>query len=449
MLKTIKYFSFALILLAACSKDKIDWRPDIGPAVLTIKVAYDQPFVAYNLPLANIPVLLKNTTRITTDTFYTNNQGEIKIDSITAGDYDFQTSRLFTSAEYFNYTGIAVNIAFNDLLSKVKLGSQERKTVNLVLKGSPKGDLLIKQIYYAGSSTIDGASFRDQFIEIYNNTAQTIYADSLYIASLEGNNALLSVIDYTVPYVLSQSNPNRGQWDWTKSLIPTGAPALGSNANDAYVYADQLFRIPGNGTQYPIAPYTSIILAQSALNHKATYVGFNGSTITVRDPSLTVDLSGANFEVYLRGFIPTPSPTDLDNPAPNAIPIKALGTDMILDLRRGAYAIFKTRENVSAWPRYPAPRTSSITSSTQLFPQIPKRFLIDAVEVQESPVRLCPRRLSSDLDGGFTFVPGSNNSSQSVMRVTDTIINGNRILKDNNNSTNDFEFRNRALPRGF
>jgi hypothetical protein len=438
-----------LVILLACQRDKDDWYPTIGPGQLTIKVKYDAPFQPYNLPLGNIPVIVKNTTRVVPDTFYTNNAGEIVVDSIAAGDYNFQTSRSFTASEYFNYTGLLNSIAFNDLLNRNKIGSRERRTIELTLRGSARGNLLIKQIYYAGSSVIDGASFRDQFIEIYNNTSDTIYADSLYIAALEGNSSLLSAIDYNQPSVLPQSHPNAGQWDWRRSLIPVGAPPLGANANDDFVYADNLYRIPGNGRQYPIAPYTSIIVAQSALNHKGNYVAYNGTTITVRDPSLTVDLNGAEFEVYLRGLIATPSPTDLDNPAPNMVMLKNTGTDLILDLRRSAYVIFKTRENVTAWPRYPNPRTTVISTNTQLFPQIPKRYITDAVEVQESPARLCPRKLSSDLDGGYTYVPGNNNSSQSVMRVTDSLVSGKRILRDNNNSTSDFEFRQRALPKGF
>src|SRR5690606_18853036 len=85
-------------------------------------------------------------------------------------------------------------------------------------------------------NTTQGASFRDHFIEIYNNSNEVLYADGLYIATLEGNtNSTLT--SYTLP---------TGQYDWSQS---TGNN-IGSAANTDYVYASNIIKVPGTGTQY-------------------------------------------------------------------------------------------------------------------------------------------------------------------------------------------------------
>src|SRR5690606_23688627 len=102
------------------------------------------------------------------------------------------------------------------------------------------GGLVFKQIYYAGSDTRNGATFRDQFIEIYNNSNDTIYADSLYIAQVFGSNTVSP--DYTKGFFINSGNM-KGQYDWSKSI---GMPA-DVNATDDFFYPKSLYRIPGNG----------------------------------------------------------------------------------------------------------------------------------------------------------------------------------------------------------
>src|SRR5690606_10834494 len=105
----------------------------------------------------------------------------------------------------------------------------------------------IKQVYYAGSDTRNGAVFRDQFVELYNNTDQTLYADGLHIARLWGKQR---VNDEKHHFQVN------GQFDWSKSV---GMPA-GIDANADYVYLRDLLRIPGGGSDYPVQSGESIII---------------------------------------------------------------------------------------------------------------------------------------------------------------------------------------------
>ena len=55
---------------------------------------------------------------------------------------------------------------------------------------------------------------------------------------------------------------------------------------------------------YAVSYFTgkSIIIAQTGINHKAPYDRIDGKPVTIQDPELTVDLSKADFEVYLGDY---------------------------------------------------------------------------------------------------------------------------------------------------
>ncbi len=451
MKKAVYIFVWIALLLAglsSCKKIQESWGPDIVPGGLTIAIAYPQGYAG--MPLNNFPVVIKSERSLRYDTLYTDASGKVVFPKLEKGNYIISTFRKFSESEMQLYTGVARVVAFNGGISSLQVQSSGTAATITLAAGS-FGSFVFKQLYYSGSGT-QGASTRDQFVEIYNNTPDTLYADSLYFGTLQGISSKYTDLNpATTPYIL----PDTRQFDWTKSLIPTGVPAPGADANTNFVYANNLFMVPGNGKTYPVAPGNSIIIAASAVNHKAPYIAANGSNITVANPDLTVDLSGADFEVYLRGLIPTPSPTDIDNPAPNLIMYKVTGTDLTLNLQRNGFVIFKTRENVAAWNSYPDPSSTRIISTTALYVQIPKKYIIDGVETQFatstviSPSDLYPAKLSAEFDAGFAYTTGTNNS-QALMRKTDSVtVNGRRVLRDTNNSTNDFELRPRAVPRGF
>ena len=195
----------------------------------------------------------------------------------------------------------------------------------------------------------------------------------------------------------------------------------------------------------------SIVIAQSAQNHKSPFTGTDGVNITVKDPSLTVDLSNADFEVVLAPLLTRPLDSDIDNPkVPNLEVFNYFGTDYIMDNPgRNGFFIFKTTESVKDYKRYATPNTTTITSSTRLHFQIPIKHVIDAIETQPSPTEQIPKKFNGNLDAGFAFVPKGAYTSQSVIRKTARTIGTRRVLQDTNNSSNDFDFLDKANPRGF
>ncbi|MCH8496415.1 MAG: DUF4876 domain-containing protein, partial [Balneolales bacterium] len=155
------------------------------------------------------------------------------------------------------------------------------------------------------------------------------------------------------------------------------------------------------------------------------------------------------FEVYLGDEFETTFASDIDNPnVPNLRNIFIFGRDLILDNPgRDAFVIFRADIDASEFPAYPSPITRTIRDNTNFHPQIPIEWVIDAVETQPSPSGQVPPKLQNSLDAGYTYVPGGGFSSNSVIRLEAQNFNGRVVLKDTNNSTEDFTFLERANPR--
>lgn len=430
-----------LLAVAAVSCKKDNERTGITPVNLIVKLSYGLDSSKYTLPLAGVTVRIKNTFTGSTQTLVAADSGIVHFNGIPAGAYDIDAVMAFSPAGYMQYTGLEVSdsITFNasDKNKQISIGANQ--VINLNLVAGTTGDWVIKQVYYAGSDTKNGAIFRDQFIEIYNNTDHALLADSLYVAQLFGRQNNTESAHYL--------QANR-QLDWSKSKdMPADI-----DANNDYVYARNLLMVPA--TKRMVQPGESIVIAQTALNHKAPFTGADGETITVLNPALTIDLSGADYEAYYAPFLPNPYPSDIDNPSvPNMEVIQMDGRDLVIDnLGRDSYIIFKVdaSQKVTEWPRYNLPKIAALGSTDKKYMQVPVKYVIDGVEVMQAAASArAPKKLGALIDAGFTFVPGGSYSSQSVIRKTAGIVNGVRKLKDTNNSTEDFDYFSIANPRGF
>jgi len=438
-----KYLYLLLVTFAftACKKNN---STEIEPVDLNIKINYSLATSTYTLPLNIAKLKITNIETRTVQEFTANDKGVILIAKLAPGFYDIDASANFSANEYSTITGTVAEkaVTFNASLKNKQITVGFSETINLNLIAGSVGDWVIKQIYFAGSDRVNGALYRDQFIEFYNNSDKTLYADSLYFAETTG----LITKSTGGSYNLLAS----GQLDWSKSQ---NMPA-NIDANNDYVYARAFFMIPGTGKQYPVEPGKSIVVAQTAINHKSPFTGVDGKAITVLNPGLTVDLSKADFEAYYAPFLSKPLASDIDNSgAPNLEVLSYFGTDMIFDAPgRYGYVLVKVdgTQKPKDWPQYNYPTKAVPSSSAGKYYQIPSKYIIDAVEVQpnEATDRI-PKKFGATLDAGFTFVPLGSYTSQSVIRKTEKTVNGRIILKDTNNSTEDFDYFNVANPRGF
>jgi hypothetical protein len=428
MKKTLSLFlALTLGLLFHSCDDDDDFGSGGGlqPVGFSVNANYDASF--NNVAGSGATVTLVNVETSNTYTLTTNENGTASFSEVTPGTYTVSVTKQMSPAEFettFGYTSDEEEINFNGSQTNVIVNANTT-SVNIVLKTSKVGDLVLKQIHYGGSHISQGASFRDQFVEIYNNSNEVIYADGLYFAQLHGASTTA-----TYPYTLAN-----GQWDWSQSEGMT----IGNAANTDYVYADHIFQIPGNGTQYPIQPGQGIVIAQTAINHRANYTDNAGNVQSILDPTLTLDLSNADFEAYL-GDVHSSGiyRWDVQNPNVTDVIIKYWNNnrDFLMDnLGRDAFIIFRaTDAQYNSWSTYKDP-----TASQKLCLQIPNSVIIDGVDTtRDLGTNLVPKKLQNQIDGGNTYLPSSAYSSKSVIRKTKTTIAGRVILQDTNNSTNDF-----------
>lgn len=435
-MKTRYLLSLFLLPFLSCKKD----GPGIQPIDIQVNLSYASQELNSQLGVGDVELKLTSQASGNTTVFKPTN-GVVVLSGISPGKYDIVASVTIKQADYNAATGNASpdDVTFNASIKGQVL--DHSSAIELQLMAGVVGDFVIKQIYYAGSHNVDGALFRDQFVEIYNNTDRTLYADSLYIARTWGRQRTdASAVHY-------QTN---GQLDWSKSVGMT----MGTDANTDYVYLRDLFMIPGNGKTYPVEPGKSIVIAQNALNHKVPFTNNSGKEVPIKNPDLTVDLSKANFEVHY-GDIPGHKlfATDINNgDVPNMDIIAYDGNDWILDnLGRDSYVIFKksNRAEVTALKSYNEPLLAIPGSGATWYIQLPNDWVMDGVEAQPTlPSSRIPKKLAASLDAGYAFVTAGSYSSQSIIRKVDKTVNGVRRLKDTNNSTEDFVVI-KANPWGF
>ncbi|MGQ9804747.1 MAG: DUF4876 domain-containing protein [Chlorobiales bacterium] len=253
---------------------------------------------------------------------------------------------------------------------------------------SLQGKLVIKQCYYTGSRTPANTNyFSDQFHEIYNNSSDTVYVDSLCIADAFGASGQIN---------------------------PTTQPSEFQNDQNN-VYVNNIWMIPGTGNSHPLPPGKSIIIAQDGIDHRQ----FNANSI---------DLSNADWETYKTGG----NANDVDNPnVPNMVQVHVVsGFDWLVTVFGPGMIIFKV----------PNPNTlesATPTGSSEPRKKVPTTAVIDAFEALRDANSGSFKRIPLALDAGFTFASGTY-TKESARRKVQSIVNGREILQDTDDSGEDF-----------
>ncbi|WP_131535747.1 DUF4876 domain-containing protein [Pedobacter nototheniae] len=437
-------FLLLATIFVGCKKN----QEEAKPVNINIQLSVDPAKVWFEVPFEKAEVTLINKANNTKYSLKANHQGQLTLESIAPGVYSINVSLKITEEEFTKLTG---TVHEGDYYLNYSLDNQSyfaNSDVKIQLINSEIiGGFVIKQVYFAGSNTSSGAITRDQFIEIYNNTSETLYADSLLVVVAYGKNGK-TTDNYSLP---------NNQYDWSKSV---GIKYTG-NANDDYIYAKAIFMIPSDGTgkKYPVLPGKSIVIAQTAVDHTKPYASNTaGTTIGIINPDLTVNLANADFEVWMYPYEQKVQPgrtmftSDIRNPSvPNMETLFATNMrDMILNPQgKDSYAILKVDKSVDLnnLPAYAIPTVTTITSSTTLYPQLPAKYIIDAVEVEAViSSDQTPRRLPMAYDSGAASITGGPYSSQSIIRKTAKTIAGRRVLQDTNNSRTDFGVLTKANP---
>lgn len=282
-------------------------------------------------------------------------------------------------------------------------GTPVRLTAYLNLPGN---DLIIAEIFFSGTKTAAGKQYiGDQYIKLYNNTDHVLYADGVTLFE-------------------------------TDFMTTTKYADLDPDNRDKEVAVDALYTVPGSGKDHPVQPGEYFTIADIAIDHRTS------------NP-LSFDLSHADFEWYDESS--NPNVTDIDAPAPNLDKVYCYTKTIFMLHNRGfkCYGIARLPQAGQAYldnNRYEykynmVTAAGTFPMSKQAY-KVDNRYILDYVSTSveteyqwniTSPAVDCGwtscGTLSNDPDRFFHSV------RRKLLTVTD---DGRAILKDTNNSTDDF-----------
>ena len=338
--------------------------------------------------------------------FETDVAGMVTVDALVPGIYDIITNWEMSGKQY--KTLLKDPAASVDDKARVIVGVSlmnqrlfEARDMVIDLSAAVVKGLMVSKVYYAGTKDLMGRNYgADSYVEIFNNSDEVLFLDGKYLGLAE-------------------------------SVSPAAYPA---HENPDSIYLRQICRFPGNGSEYPVLPGGSIVVAaKSARNHQES-------------ADNSVDLSHADFEVKaIEGS---------GNPDVPMLPIISNSTKIqTLNLINGglnAVVLFETDEDVLSWPEvYQRGKTSG-----EMFRRIHKSVVIDGVECLKKPAQTDPdvntKRLQPDIDAGYITITAVNGyNHESVERKVSRYENGRYYLTDTNNSSADFVVCTDPTPRKY
>lgn len=338
-------------------------------------------------------------------TFETDAFGLVTVDSVVPGIYDITTGMEITGAQYKALLKTPAPVEDNArVMVGVSLMNQrifKAEDLKIDLTATILKGLLISKVYYSGTKdNMDRNYTTDSYVEIFNNSDEVVYIDGKYLGLAE-------------------------------SVSPAAYPA---KENPDSIYLRQICRFPGAGSDYPVEPGKSVLVAaKSARNH-------------TESASTSIDLSTADFEVkVIEGS---------GNPDIPMLPIISNSTSIqTLNLLSGgpnAVILFETDEDVLSWPEvYQRGKTSG-----EMFRRIHKSVVVDGVECLKKPAQTDPdvntKRLQSDIDAGYAVITSVNGyNHESIERKVSRVEGGRVYLVDTNNSSADFVICTDPTPRNY
>lgn len=340
-------------------------------------------------------VMLRHKSKGFTVKAVSNENGMVSYQDIEPGLYTFSAS---ISTQYLNRSRVLNGVLDAEVVS-------DYSNV-LDLNMAVAGRFVISQFYYSGFFNGVKLNYVDQFIEIYNNSNDTLYADGLSIVEHESDG----------------KDPN----NW-KVWEPT------------HIVVGSIWTIPGDGTDVPVYPGKSLVIATNGKNHKSDIDG---------TPNSPVDLGNSDFEYYLHTVAEGGDNDYLD--VPNLFEDFATyrGTRFAYDTRGGSAMAL-------AW--LPKDREAFIENNlvpyyrgnkTLYCCKIPNEWVEDAVEVVMTD-RDAFKRFDPSLDAGTIAIKAGSYSALCIRRKIAEVKNERNVLKDTNNSTLDFDHDVVPVPRLF
>ena len=269
-----------------------------------------------------------------------------------------------------------------------------------------QGKLVISKVFYAGSTRLNGATPKNYlchlYIELYNNSAETIDVAGTYVA-------------------MANTDAAANAWAATDMV----------DDKEGMAVFKQVFQIPA-GSPVLMEPGKSLVITNCAIDHSDIAEG-------------KVDLSNAEFELksanaafnFHSDAVPAMTIAYSANASQDYINFVNPGPDGI--------ALFKADTDIANCAKtYPKGKD---TGNQYLV--IPMANSIDAVDIvkQKTP-SADDKRFTDAYDAGFTCTADPNAfNCQAVARKVVSNDGSRKVLQDTNNSSDDFESLWNVQPR--
>lgn len=327
------------------------------------------------------------------ETATTDAEGVARFPDVLQGQYRIAAYRPLTDAEVAEVGQAAW--AFGDgLLGGVHEGAQ----ASLSLGPTNLGTIVFSEVYATSPFTAETNYDFHMYFELYNNSDQTVFLDGMIFGTTLG----VGNIDSGAG---SCAIEDRYRTD------PTG------------IWAHFLHQFPGSGSEHPLAPGATAVVALDAVDH---------STFDPRFP----DLSGARFELEGTG--------DPDNPDAANLPEVGVRPFMLghgLRFFVSQTLFLAAPLDVDALERE-VKRTPN-SQDVELI-KIPASAIVDVVAtddddaLEEQQYTRCGARVARNFDrleGGF--IEHGVDLGLSVQRLADGELGGHDVLQDTNTSAVD------------
>ena len=400
--RLVLYTLLITMVLASCV------NYDDATTATTAKVQLKMPaeFTGGSDMEGHIITLQQGNTRLTATT---DAQGIATFSGIIPDVYDISCSWELTADDYHRLTGD--NQVVSGCTVSGSLNShliRQEQTIELKTNLAINRDIIIGKIFFAGSKDNNNRTYvPGKYIELYNQSNQSIDASGLYIGLVEAES--------NQAYTLQN---------------------LHDRYADSVVLVKQVFRIPASAP-FMVSPGGTVLIVNSAADH------------TVGN-DMESDLTGADFEAK------DASGRTQNNPAVPAMELTYTMYPSISNMnlvQNGLCSVilFRTDEEVHAWPTTYA--YGKTTGNQWML--VPTRTIIDAVEVlpnKATGIDVSTKRLYPTLDAGYTNIEGKSGWTGEVVyrRTSDKRADdGHLILTDTNNSSNDFHVSTTIKPRQY
>lgn len=347
-----------------------------------------------NIDLSQVEIKLQAKDMPFTYTSSPDREGKA-VFNIRPGKYDIVASA------YFQDSRTAVNASRSEfILTGSGIISDDGSTVpaliEMRLNVAMPNPLIIRELYYHGSNTLEGSSYLlDQYFELYNNAGPgggTIYLDSTCVATIFPAN----------------STTGNNAWE----------------GRDTVAIFQMFWMFPGDGKTWPLAPGESCVVAvRAAVDHSARATS-------------GLKLNKAHFGCYA-DFLP--GQEIAAGVTPMVCYMAGQGTAWGLSYSSPAFVVFKPEMGVTEYRNHPEiwERYEPGKSSGTKYWHIASDWIIDGVECVDIPEGAI-KRLPGTVDASYTWMRSAKYSGKCVTRRLESTEDGIEIFMDTNNSDADF-----------